>query len=108
MAQLRQDYSEFVRRNTEVIAVGPEDAVSFADWWRQRDMPFVGIADPDHQLADLYQQEVNPIKLGRMPAQFLIDRHGQIRYQHHSNAMWDIPSDQEIWQYLDQINQERQ
>ena len=106
MAQLRQDYPEFVLRNTEIIAVGPEDTVSFAAWWKQHKMPFVGIADPEHQLADLYRQEVNLLKLGRMPAQFIVDRQGLIRYQHHSTAMWDIPSNQEILQYLDNLNQE--
>ena len=106
MAQLRQDYPEFVLRNTEIIAVGPEDAVSFAAWWKQHEMPFVGIADPEHQLANLYHQQVNLLKLGRMPAQFIVDRQGLIRYQHHSTTMWDIPSNQEILQYLDNLNQE--
>lgn len=108
MAQLREDYPEFVRRNTEIIAIGPEDAASFAEWWKQHDMPFVGIADPAHELGDLYGQEVNPVKLGRMPAQFIVDRQGQIRYQHLGNAMWDIHPDQEIQTYLDQINREGQ
>lgn len=107
MAQLRQDYAQFVQRDAEVIAVGPEDQQAFAQWWQEHDMPFVGLANPDHSIADLYGQEVNPVKLGRMPAQFVIDKQGQIRYQHHSNAMWDIPSNEEILQLLDQLNLEK-
>ena len=107
MAQLRQDYAEFVARGAEVIAVGPEAQQPFAQWWQENDMPFVGLADPDHVLADLYGQEVNLVKLGRMPAQFVIDRQGQIRYQHHSNAMWDIPSNEEILRLLGQLNREQ-
>ena len=106
MAQLRQDYAEFVARGAEVIAVGPEGQQPFAQWWQENDMPFVGLADPGHVLADLYGQEVNLVKLGRMPAQFVIDRHERIRYQHYSNAMWDLPPNQEILQLLDQLNQE--
>jgi peroxiredoxin Q/BCP len=106
MAQLRQDYPEFVRRITEVIAIGPEDPLSFARWWKEHDMPFVGLADPDHSVADLFGQEVSVVKLGRMPAQFLIDRRGRVRYRHHSSTMCDLPANREILQLLDHINQE--
>jgi hypothetical protein len=30
MAQLRQDYDEFVKRDAEVLVIGPEDEVAFA------------------------------------------------------------------------------
>jgi peroxiredoxin Q/BCP len=106
MAQLRQDYPEFSSRNTEIIAVGPEDIAAFAAWWRENNMPFVGLADPDHRIANLYGQEVNLVKLGRMPAQFIIDRQGRIRFRHHSNAMWDIPPNQQMLELLERINQE--
>jgi len=107
MAQLRQDYAKFVARGAEVIAIGPEDGPAFSQWWQEHDMPFIGLADPDHVVADLYGQEVNALKLGRMPAQFVIDRQGQVRYERHSAAMWDIPSNDEILQLLDQLNRER-
>jgi hypothetical protein len=32
MAQLRQDYQQFVSRDTEIIAIGPEDAKAFKEW----------------------------------------------------------------------------
>jgi peroxiredoxin Q/BCP len=106
MAQLRQDYPQFEQRATEVIAIGPEDPPTFASWWKEHNMPFVGLADPDHAVADLFGQEVNLVKLGRMPAQFVVDIHGQLRYQHHSNAMWDLPANDDILNLLDTINQE--
>ena len=39
-------------------------------------MPFTGIPDPKHKIADLYGQEVSITKLGRMPAQMVIDKQG--------------------------------
>jgi hypothetical protein len=33
MAQLRQDYQQFIDRQAEVIAIGPEDAETFASFW---------------------------------------------------------------------------
>ena len=108
MAQLRQDYKKFVDRNAEVIAVGPEDAKSFAEWWHKEEMPFVGIADPKHLIANTYGQKVNPMKFGRMPALLVIDARGRIRYQHYGDSMSDIPSNEEILSLLDRLNKEEE
>jgi len=79
MAQLRQDYQKFLDQHAEVIAVGPEDAKTFVDFWHNKQMPFVGIADHKHLIANLYGQKVDPLKLGRMPALIVIDKEGKIR-----------------------------
>lgn len=106
MAQLRQRYNEFAYRGAEIIVIGPEDPETFARHWRRERFPFVGIPDLDHEVADLYDQEVNLLKLGRMPTVIVIDRHGRIRFQHHGNSMQDIPSDEEILALLDRLNEE--
>jgi peroxiredoxin Q/BCP len=106
MAQLRQLYAEFVERDAEVVAVGPEDYDSFRQWWQEHEMPFVGLADPNHAVADLYGQETHLLKMGRMPAQFVIDKQGQVRYQHYGNSAADIPANEEILQLLDRLNDE--
>jgi peroxiredoxin Q/BCP len=106
MAQLRRDYHKFVERGAEIVAIGPEDAESFRRWWQEHEMPFVGLADPEHVVANLYGQEVNPLKAGRLPAQFVIDRKGRIRYQHYGSSMADIPSNDEILRLLDELHQQ--
>jgi len=106
MAQLRQDHQAFVGRDAEIIAVGPEDAKAFSDWWHKERMPFVGLADPRHTIAGLYGQKVNPLKLGRMPALVVIDKEGRIRYEHYGDSMSDIPEDTEILSLLDDLNKE--
>ena len=106
MAQLRQDYQKFLDRGTEVVAVGPEDSQTFGQYWREEQMPFVGLPDPDHIVADLYGQEVNLIKLGRMPAQMVIDKKGEVRYAHYGNSMSDIPPNDEILALLDELNRD--
>ncbi len=35
-------------------------------------------------------------KLGRMPAQMLIDKSGVLRYVHYGHSMADIPTNEEI------------
>ena len=51
MAQLRQDYPQFVERDTEIIVIGPEGPAGFARYWQAHEMPFVGIPDPQHSAA---------------------------------------------------------
>ncbi len=106
MAQLRQDYQKFLDRNAEVIAVGPEDAKTFASYWHNEQMPFVGLADHEHVVARLYGQKVNPLKLGRMPALVVVDKEGKIRYRHYGDSMSDIPQDEEILSLLDDLNRD--
>ena len=100
MAQLRQDYSEFVRHNCAIVVIGPEDADAFREYWSREQLPFIGLPDPDHRVLDLYGQEVSVFKLGRMPAQVLIDRNGVLRLVHHGHSMADIPANDEIFTLL--------
>jgi peroxiredoxin len=91
MAQLRQDFSEFEKRNTVVIVLGPEDASSFRKYWNMNALPFRGVPDPTHIVLKLYGQEINLFKLGRMPAQVLVDKEGLARFVHYGHSMSDIP-----------------
>ncbi len=107
MAQLRQDYSLFQERETIVVVVGPEKKESFAKYWKDNHMPFIGIPDPDHRVAKLYGQEVSIVKLGRMPAQMIIDKQGILRYTHYGNSMKDISSNEEVISLLNEIQAEK-
>ena len=101
---MRHDYPEFIERDTEIIAIGPESAVEFTAWWHEHQIPFVGIADPEHVIAKMFGQQVNILKLGRLPASFLIDKRGYIRYSHFGESMSDIPENQEVLLLIDEIN----
>jgi peroxiredoxin len=103
MAQLRQDYPKFVERNTEIVAVGPEDVQSFASWWHEHEMPFIGIPDPKHEISQLYSQQFKLLKGGRMPALAVIDMEGRIRLMHYGDSMSDIPSDEAILSLLNTL-----
>jgi peroxiredoxin len=104
MAQLRRDYSEFETREVAVVVVGPEDAQAFAKYWERESLPFVGLPDPSHSVLKLYGQEVKLFKLGRMPAQVLIDKAGVARYVHYGHDMSDIPENAEILALVDELN----
>ncbi len=104
MAQLRQDYAEFESRQTRVLALGPEDAPAFARYWAAHDLPFSGLPDPRASVLKRYGQEVNLFKLGRLPAQVLVDRAGVARFAHYGHSMADVPATAELLRLLDEIN----
>jgi len=93
---LRQDYQNFAKFNTEIIVVGSEKSEPFQKYWEKEKFPFIGLPDPEHIIQQLYGQEVKPLKLGRMPAQVLVDKHGKVQYAHYGDSMADIPSNNDI------------
>lgn len=103
MAQLRLDYQEFVKRNTVIIVVGPEKMEAFEAYWKENDLPFIGLPDPTASVLKLFGQEVNLFKLGRMPAQVLVDRQGIARFVHYGHSMADIPENKEFFELIDTL-----
>jgi peroxiredoxin len=100
MAQLRQDYAQFTALGVEIIVVGPDDADAFRKYWANENLLFTGLPDPKASVLKLYGQEVNLFKLGRMPAQVIIDRSGMARYVHYGHAMSDIPENEELLELI--------
>jgi peroxiredoxin Q/BCP len=106
MAQLRQDYEKFNTRDAEIVVVGPEDAEAFGAHWEKEKLTYPGLPDPKHSVLKLYGQEIKLFKLGRMPAQVIVDKQGQARYLHYGHSMRDIPTSDELLALLDDLNQE--
>ena len=106
MAQLRQDFPEFEKRQTSVVVVGPEDARAFERYFVEHQLPFVGLPDPSHTVLKLYGQEIKLFKLGRMPAQVLVDKSGRARFVHYGHDMTDIPKTAENVATIDELNAE--
>ena len=104
MAQLRQDYEKFVDLDTEVVVVGPEGPKQFAEYWQKHDLPFIGLPNPKHSVLKLFGQEVNLFKLGRMPAQVILDKQGKARFVHYGKSMSDIPENGELLELIKGIN----
>jgi peroxiredoxin Q/BCP len=106
LAQLRQDYQEYTARQTEVVVVGPENKAAFTKYWQENSLPFMGLPDPKATVLRRYGQEVNLFKLGRMPAQVIVDKKGLVRYVHYGHSMSDIPENCELLDLLDRVNLE--
>lgn len=104
---MRQHYDEFVKRDAEILAVGPDVAAMFKLYWAKEQMPFYGLADFKHEVADRYGQEVKLLKFGRMPALIIVDKKGRIRFTHYSENMRDYPTLPELYEVLDGLSQRR-
>jgi peroxiredoxin len=103
MAQLRQDFVRFEELGVELVVVGPEGPKAFKDYFENNDLPFVGLPDPQGSVLKLFGQEVNLFKLGRLPAQVLIDRDGIARYAHYGKGMSDIPSNETLFDLINTV-----
>lgn len=104
MAQLRQDYDQFLERDAEVVVLGPENADEFKTYWQREELPYRGLPDPKHSVLKLYGQQINLFKLGRMPAQVMVDKSGIARFVHYGHSMQDIPPNSEVFEILDSLN----
>ncbi len=103
MMQLHQDYDKFQEKDLEIVAIGPENREKFKKYWDENQLSFYGIPDESHSVLKLYGQEVNLFKLGRMPAQMLVDKEGVLRYVHFGHSMKDIPENKEIFELIDSL-----
>jgi peroxiredoxin Q/BCP len=104
LEHLRADFEEFYRRDAEILVVAPDSRERVWKYWQEKDLPFTALPDPSHHVANRYDQEVNWLKLGRMPALMVVDKGGHIHLAHYGGAMWDIPANEEILTLLDAVN----
>ena len=86
-----------------MLAVGPDSAEAFDRYWRSERLPFIGLPDPDHKVAERYKQQVSLFKLGRMPLVTAMDGQGLIRFAHYGASMSDIPANKILLEVIDQI-----
>jgi peroxiredoxin len=103
---LRQDHEKFVERGAEILVLGPEGEQKFRAYWEENELPFTGLPDPKHRVLKRYGQQIKLFKLGRMPAQIIIDKRSHVRYVHYGRSMSDIPENEELLELLDQLIEE--
>ena len=101
---MREGYLDFTSRDAEVLAIGPDSFKKFLTYWDENELPFPGLPDPNKQVSQVYKQEINLFKLGRMPLNAVVDRKGFIRYIHYGYSMSDIPDNETLLQVIDELN----
>lgn len=85
-------------RSADCWAKKPE---SYRNYWVKEKLPLIGLPDPTHSVMNLYRQEMKIHKLGRMPAQTLIDKNEILKFVYYGNTMADIPDINQIQKTLE-------
>jgi peroxiredoxin len=98
---MKRDFKEFTLRKTTIVVVAPHSAEKIGEYWKKEALPMIGVPDKEGKLAKLYGQEWKILKLGRMPALFVIDRNGSLAFAHYGKSMADIPKNMEMLKLLD-------
>ncbi len=73
------------------MAIGPDGPRAFREYFERHGLAFAGIPDPGGRLLALLGQEVNWLKLGRMPALLALGMDGEIVHRHNGRSMSDLP-----------------
>ncbi len=100
MVQLHQEKEKFAEKNTKIIVICPENEEKIKKFLAKEPIDLDFVADPTHALADRYNQQVKIFKLGRMPAQILINKDKKIVFEHFANGMKDIIENDEMLKKL--------
>lgn len=98
---MKQDIKQFMDRTAQVVVIAPHGTAEVKTYWEKENLPFIGIPDSDGTLGKLYGQEWNLIKLGRMPALFIINQKGSIAFAQYAKNMADIPENGELFKILE-------
>lgn len=76
--------------------MGQDSQVQFQEMWTRKELPFVGLPDEKERVAKLYHQQVKLLKLGRMPALFVVSKNGVVDFALYGKSMSDIPANEEV------------
>lgn len=85
------------------MAIAPDGPRTTSRYWERERIPFPGIADPEHRLADLFGQEVRLTRLGRMPAVLVVDADGIVRAAWYGASMRDIPENSVVHDTVERL-----
>ncbi len=102
---MKQDFREFTSRNTTIVVIAPHSAEKVAKFWKEGELPMIGVPDEDGKLARLYGQEWKLLKLGRMPALFVVDQKGALAFAQYGKSMSDIPGNSEMLKVLEGLEE---
>ncbi|MCM8746802.1 redoxin domain-containing protein [Thermomicrobium sp. CFH 73360] len=93
---MRQDYSKFRQQGVEIVAIAPDGPRALVRYWEQEGIPFPGVPDPEHRIAERFGQEVKLTRLGRLPAVIVVDAESIVRAAWYGESMRDIPGNDEL------------
>lgn len=101
---LRNNLTKFKELDTELYAILPDNLENAKKFESEYAKDYPVYYDDKKKVNKMLNQEVKPLKFGRMPALLIIDKQSIIRYAHYSDSMDDIPKIEEIFDVLKNLN----
>ncbi len=101
---MKEDYQKFTAKGASLVVVAPHTPDKVLEYWEKEKLPMLGVPDEGGKLAALYGQEWKLLKLGRMPAIFVVDQRGELVFVHFGKNMADIPNNDSMLEVLDGLN----
>ena len=102
-----EDHEKFTAKGAVILATGPDSVEEFRDAAARGVLPFRGIPDPDHRVANLFGQRWKLLGWGRQPSVVVIDREGRMRWRHDGGQMWDLPSNDRVLSEIEAMTDDR-
>ncbi len=88
--QLHQDIQKFEALKINVVVVCPENIAGVEKFVAKHPLELDLVADPQHVIADRFNQQVKIFKLGRLPAQIILDKDDKRVFEHYASSMTNI------------------
>ncbi len=96
MMQLHQDIDKFESKKIRVVAICPDKESDIEKFIDDNNILFDMVSDRSHSIADKYGQQVNIFKLGRMPAQIMLDKNKEVIFKHYASNMKNIIENEDV------------
>jgi len=90
--------------DTELYAILPDNLENAKKFESEYAKEYPVYYDDKKKVNKMLNQEIKPLKFGRMPALLIIDKQAIIRYAYYSDSMDDIPKIEEIFDILKDLN----
>jgi len=101
MAQLRQDYEQFLSREAEVLVIAPDTLDNAQAYFKKNQLPYPGLIDDTQTVYEQFDIQSRMLSMGQRPGLFIIDKGGIVRYAYLGTQQWEIPSNTEVLAQLD-------
>jgi len=99
---LREQFDAFRTRGAQIVCVAPH-GIDDAREIKERDsLPFPVLADENRAVFRVYDVASTLLSLGQRPAVFVVDAAGDVRFTYVGTQQWDIPSNAQVLECLDQ------
>ncbi len=100
MMQVHQEIKKFEEKKVKVMAICPENQKQIERYLTKQPLAFDVVADSTHEVAKTFGQQVKLLKLGRTPAQIVLDSEEKKVFEHYAKNMADIVENETILKQL--------